>query len=182
MASLARSLKSPSFLSPRRRPAMSGRTLSNSSELSLASNHSGRSDDADFAFSAPGTPAVRSPSEEMSSNHKCWLDESRTSKSSLLIFPSYSPRQQLNCLVLTWRVFVRIGQPVWLVGFLKHVQRHGHACLSICEPRGDGTSTTLRPSLHGILGEATTGECHACPHMPSLHAPLSSVQESPRTP
>ncbi|KAK0390602.1 hypothetical protein NLU13_0106 [Sarocladium strictum] len=70
MASFARALKSPSFLSPKRRPAMSGRTLSNSSDLSLASNHSGPSDEADFAFSAPGTPALLSPGEESSSNRQ----------------------------------------------------------------------------------------------------------------
>ncbi|KAL2209557.1 hypothetical protein CC79DRAFT_1367742 [Sarocladium strictum] len=69
MTSFARSLKTTSFLSPKRRPAMSGRTLSNSSDLSLASNHSGLSDDADFAFSAPGTPAVLSPGEETAAIH-----------------------------------------------------------------------------------------------------------------
>jgi hypothetical protein len=57
MASFARSFKPSPFLSPRCRPALPGRTLSNSSELSLASNHSARSEDIDEAVtSAPNTP------------------------------------------------------------------------------------------------------------------------------
>ncbi|KJZ74326.1 hypothetical protein HIM_06332 [Hirsutella minnesotensis 3608] len=62
MASLARSFKpSAAYLSPRRRPAMPGRTLSNSSELSVASNSSAaHADDAAHVqvSSAPGTPAL----------------------------------------------------------------------------------------------------------------------------
>ncbi|KAK5999043.1 hypothetical protein PT974_01430 [Cladobotryum mycophilum] len=58
MASLARSFKPPSYLHPYRRPGMPGRTLSNSSELSLTSNASGRSDDiGDLASSRPSTPS-----------------------------------------------------------------------------------------------------------------------------
>ncbi|KJZ68803.1 hypothetical protein HIM_11807 [Hirsutella minnesotensis 3608] len=61
MASLARSFKpSAAYLSPRPRPAMPGRTLSNSSELSVASNSSAAhaDDAADVPVSsAPGTPA-----------------------------------------------------------------------------------------------------------------------------
>jgi hypothetical protein len=57
MASFARSFKPSPFLSPRGRPALPGRTLSNSSELSLASNHSARSEDTgEFLTSAPNTP------------------------------------------------------------------------------------------------------------------------------
>ncbi|KAM4061165.1 hypothetical protein HRG_009955 [Hirsutella rhossiliensis] len=57
MASFARSFKpSPAYLSPCRRPVMPGRTLSNSSDLSLAST----GDDAGDAPvpSAPGTPSA----------------------------------------------------------------------------------------------------------------------------
>ncbi|KAJ6787144.1 hypothetical protein PWT90_10727 [Aphanocladium album] len=58
--SFARSLnKAQGFLMPYRRPTF-GRTLSNSSELSIASNHSGRSEDVGDAAvpSAPGTPVL----------------------------------------------------------------------------------------------------------------------------
>lgn len=73
MANFARSFKSPSFLSPRHRPPMTSRTFSNSSDLSLSSNHSGPSDDAsDLVLSAPGTPALLSPAlgggEQLTSN------------------------------------------------------------------------------------------------------------------
>lgn len=65
MANFARSFKASPYLSPRRRPALPGRTLSNSSEVSLASNASGRSDDMGAAAdilvtSAPQTPALPS--------------------------------------------------------------------------------------------------------------------------
>ncbi|KAI9163644.1 hypothetical protein HJFPF1_05266 [Paramyrothecium foliicola] len=57
MASFARSFKPSPFLSPRCRPALPGRTLSNSSDLSLASHHSARSEDVGEAVtSAPNTP------------------------------------------------------------------------------------------------------------------------------
>jgi hypothetical protein len=58
MANFARTFKSPSYLSPRRRPAIPGRTFSNSSELSIASNNSGQPDDNhDVPVpSAPNTP------------------------------------------------------------------------------------------------------------------------------
>ena len=60
MASLARTLnKTPSYLSPRLRPSMPGRTFSNSSELSLASNDSRPAPDSgDAISSAPGTPLL----------------------------------------------------------------------------------------------------------------------------
>ncbi len=60
MASFARNLnKAPAYLSPCRRPAMPGRTFSNSSELSLASNDSRPAQDlGDVASSAPGTPLL----------------------------------------------------------------------------------------------------------------------------
>mgnify|MGYP005987617717 CR=1 FL=1 len=55
----ARSInKAPAYLSPCRRPTI-GRTLSNSSDLSLTSNCSGRSEDVgDTVTSAPGTPTL----------------------------------------------------------------------------------------------------------------------------
>ncbi|KAH8710749.1 hypothetical protein HC256_007580 [Beauveria bassiana] len=62
--SFARSLnKAQGFLMPYRRPTF-GRTLSNSSELSLTSNTSGRDEDVggDAVPSAPGTP-VLAPTE-----------------------------------------------------------------------------------------------------------------------
>jgi hypothetical protein len=69
MANFARTFKSPSYLSPRRRPAIPARTFSNSSDLSLASNNSGQPDDSyDLPVtSAPNTPgflAAESPAYE----------------------------------------------------------------------------------------------------------------------
>lgn len=67
MASFARSFKSPSYLSPRMRPSLPGRTISNSSEVSLASNTSGRSGeglgDGDMVTSAPQTPTLLGPDD-----------------------------------------------------------------------------------------------------------------------
>ncbi|POR33573.1 Uncharacterized protein TPAR_06268 [Tolypocladium paradoxum] len=65
MASFARSFKPPAaYLSPCRRPGMPGRTLSNSSELSLTS--SPPADDAVDrpVYSAPGTPTITGAPEE----------------------------------------------------------------------------------------------------------------------
>jgi hypothetical protein len=57
MATLGRSLKSSSYLSRARRPGMSPRALSNSSDVSVASAGSNRSEDQlDFVMSAANTP------------------------------------------------------------------------------------------------------------------------------
>ncbi|KFA63343.1 hypothetical protein S40285_01844 [Stachybotrys chlorohalonatus IBT 40285] len=64
MANFARSFKSPSYLSPRRRPNLAGRTFSNSSDLSLASNNSGQHDEpGDWELSAPNTPGLPAADE-----------------------------------------------------------------------------------------------------------------------
>ncbi|KAK4092172.1 hypothetical protein Purlil1_3425 [Purpureocillium lilacinum] len=68
MASFARSFKPPaSYLSPVRRPGMPGRTISNSSDLSLTSNASGPPADdnsREQSVSAPGTPYLSGPEDE----------------------------------------------------------------------------------------------------------------------
>ncbi|PNY25234.1 Uncharacterized protein TCAP_04812 [Tolypocladium capitatum] len=82
MAGLARSFKpSAAYLSPCRRPGMPGRTLSNSSELSVTSNPV--ADDAVDrpVYSAPGTPTITSAAEEGAS-----------AKNSPDAFPFPSPR------------------------------------------------------------------------------------------
>ncbi|KAJ2960474.1 hypothetical protein NQ176_g11050 [Zarea fungicola] len=81
--SFARSLnKAQGFLMPYRRPTI-GRTLSNSSELSLTSNHSGRSDDVggDAVTSAPGTP-VLAPMENQNPYFAKYTSEPPASSSS----------------------------------------------------------------------------------------------------
>ncbi|KAK1671984.1 hypothetical protein BDP55DRAFT_282749 [Colletotrichum godetiae] len=56
MASLGRSFKPPAYLRARSRPAMTGRTLSNSSDISVVSTGS-RSDADDLLMSGLNTPA-----------------------------------------------------------------------------------------------------------------------------
>jgi hypothetical protein len=62
MANFARTFKSPSYLTPRRRPAIPGRTFSNSSELSMASSNSNNAQPDDShdlpVTSAPNTPGL----------------------------------------------------------------------------------------------------------------------------
>ncbi|CAM1501576.1 Fc.00g035600.m01.CDS01 [Cosmosporella sp. VM-42] len=59
MANFARSLKSPSYLSPRLRPSMPGRTLSSSSDVSVTSNNSTQSDDfGELLSSGRNTPTL----------------------------------------------------------------------------------------------------------------------------
>lgn len=86
--------KAPTYLSPRRRPALP-RTLSNSSEISISSN---RSDDpaAETAHSAPGTPTF-----ETQPRSKCVQNSSssapRHSKPDLRAYrhiPSNCPNQR----------------------------------------------------------------------------------------
>ncbi|KAF7551561.1 hypothetical protein G7046_g7680 [Stylonectria norvegica] len=71
MANFARTLKSPSYLSPRLRPAMPGRTVSSSSDVSVSSNNSARSDDlGDMLGSGPNTPTQLSLGVDGSGNAK----------------------------------------------------------------------------------------------------------------
>lgn len=73
MSAFARSLnKASGFLMPYRRPTF-GRTLSNSSELSLGSNCSGRSEDVagDGVPSAPGTPVLAPMENPFFAKSKC---------------------------------------------------------------------------------------------------------------
>lgn len=75
MANFARSFKSPSYLSPRRRPNLAGRTFSNSSDLSLASNNSGQHDEpGDWELSAPNTPGLPAADERPQATGKPILD------------------------------------------------------------------------------------------------------------
>ncbi|KAK1641255.1 hypothetical protein BDP81DRAFT_130202 [Colletotrichum phormii] len=60
MASLGRSFKPPAYLRARSRPAMTGRTLSNSSDISVVSTGS-RSDADDLLMSGLNTPAHEIP-------------------------------------------------------------------------------------------------------------------------
>lgn len=60
MASLGRSFKPPAYLRARSRPAMTGRTLSNSSDISVVSTGS-RSDADDLLMSGLNTPAYEMP-------------------------------------------------------------------------------------------------------------------------
>ena len=81
MASFARSFKPPaSYLSPVRRPGMPGRTISNSSDLSLTSNASGPPADdnsREQSVSAPDTPYLSGPEDEQrASSTKSELPES----------------------------------------------------------------------------------------------------------
>ncbi|KAF3802321.1 hypothetical protein GCG54_00012569 [Colletotrichum gloeosporioides] len=57
MASLGRSFKPPAYFSRTRRPAMPGRTLSNSSDVSVASASSRSDDHCDLLMSGLNTPA-----------------------------------------------------------------------------------------------------------------------------
>ncbi|KAJ6442331.1 2,6-dihydropseudooxynicotine hydrolase [Purpureocillium lavendulum] len=92
MASFARSFKPPaSYLAPVRRPGMPGRTISNSSELSLTSNASGAPPDdngsnnnnsGERSVSAPGTPYISGPED----------DQRASTKNSPDGFPFHSPR------------------------------------------------------------------------------------------
>ncbi|KAF4774422.1 hypothetical protein HER10_EVM0012836 [Colletotrichum scovillei] len=60
MASLGRSFKPPAYLRARSRPAMTGRTLSSSSDISVVSTGS-RSDADDLLMSGLNTPAYEKP-------------------------------------------------------------------------------------------------------------------------
>ncbi|WYZ45492.1 hypothetical protein EsH8_VIII_000808 [Colletotrichum jinshuiense] len=57
MASLSRSFKPPAYFSRTRRPAMPGRTMSNSSDISVASTGSRSDDHSDLLMSGLNTPA-----------------------------------------------------------------------------------------------------------------------------
>jgi len=67
MASFSRSFKSPSFLSPVRRPGMPGRSISNSSSLAdvpaSPQPQSPSYEPSEFSFSVPGSPVPRSSTE-----------------------------------------------------------------------------------------------------------------------
>ncbi|UNI22296.1 hypothetical protein JDV02_008196 [Purpureocillium takamizusanense] len=87
MSSFARSFKPPaSYLSPVRRPGMPGRTISNSSDLSLTSNASGPAADdnsREQSVSAPGTPYLGGPEDDQRAS---------STKNSPDGFPFHSPR------------------------------------------------------------------------------------------
>lgn len=65
MSSFSRSLRSPSYLSARRRPTMPGRTVSGSSDLSMASD-----DGADRLPSGQTTPTLSYQSRRYGSSHQ----------------------------------------------------------------------------------------------------------------
>lgn len=122
--SFARSLnKAQGFLMPYRRPTF-GRTLSNSSELSLTSNHSGRSEDVGSeapVLSAPGTPVLAPMENPFFTKRKCTLVSYGDGRVMILpspLAPRPLPNDGVNPMCSPQNFILPVALPPSMAGWL----------------------------------------------------------------